>query len=379
MYDALSHLSSTVYRTLRGAAVGVFLLTPIVPCLGQATESVEVTASSVELVVPRHEVKAGDLFEFTIKLDRAPNFSGGSVQYVITGPEHVRAVNNCTPFSGYLLSYTCDFRVPAVGPAGKWRIKSAYFNIGNKKIKLIDKPADFRVLPNPGIILPTRAELFINDSQTELLEREAASLSNRIQLLKSGIKYYQNAPNKGELTPLLSENLNSAAIALSKTQAEFIKLTPTQEQVANAEVFFRDLKTGYEDAFHLMKSTSSHAGIFLMPVSDDQKYWGADPLVVAAVALRPLEENELAYNVVASAGSLTFDLEVESAPPGAVVSYHRRGDAPHANPNPTNSTIHSLPYAIWVIKFEKAGYKPVEREHDPFREFNHVVHVELDH
>lgn len=368
------------YKILRSALICVFLLVSVTHCTGQVTESVEVTAESVQLIVETAEVKAGDPFEFTIKLDRAPNFSGGSVQYVVTGPEHVRAVNNCNPISEYRLTYNCKFLVPAVGPAGKWRIKSAYFAIGNKKIKLIDKPTDFRVLPNPEVILPTKAELVINDSQTELLRREADRLSDRIQLLKSAISYYDKANNKPELTPLLFENLNAAMSALTDTQRDFVRMATAQDQAANAEIFFRDLRTGYEEALGQVGRSSARLGGVhgsLLLVSDDAQYRSADPLL--AVALRPLEENQLAYNVVTSVGSLTFDLEVESAPPGAVVSYRRRGDAPRSNPNPTNSTIHSLPYAIWVIKFEKAGYKPIEREHDPFREFNHVIHVELQH
>jgi len=101
----------------------------------------------------------------------------------------------------------------------------------------------------------------------------------------------------------------------------------------------------------------------------------AEPLV--ALTLRPMEQNELAYKVVADEGSLVFDLEVDSTPEGAAVSYYRKGDPPHANPDPTRSTIHSLPYAIWIIHFEKTGYRSEDREHDPFREPNHLVHVDL--
>lgn len=65
----------------------------------QVTEQVEVTADAVRVIVSKYEIKAGDLFEFTIMLDRAPNFVGGSVQYAVAGPERVRAVNNCSPTS----------------------------------------------------------------------------------------------------------------------------------------------------------------------------------------------------------------------------------------------------------------------------------------
>jgi hypothetical protein len=358
-----------------GAGAALFLFA--VRSNGQATESVEVTASNVEIVIAGSEVKAGDLFSFTLKLDKAPNFSGGQVQYVIVGP-HSKYVGDCTAFSDYRLSYNCEFRVPAIGPPGKWRIKSAYFIIGNKKIKLTNAATDFRVLPNPGVILPTRAELALNGSQTDLLRREAQRLGDRIQLLKSGMSHYEKASNKRELEPGLREYLNFEIAESNKTQAEFIRMSPAEDERASAEIFFQDLRTGYHEAIDLVQRSAATLQIFsasLIPVSDDTQDRVSSPLL--AVALRPFEENELAYNVVADSGSLTFDLEVDSDPPGATISYRRRGDQPRVNPNPTNSTVHSLPYAIWLVKFEKAGYTSIEREHDPFRESNHIIHVQM--
>ena len=101
--------------------------------------------------------------------------------------------------------------------------------------------------------------------------------------------------------------------------------------------------------------------------------------MMAEAALRPFEQNELAYKTVADAQSLTFDLTVKSNPDGAGVRYHRRGDPCHPNPDTTNTTIMSLPYAIWLVQFQKAGYTTKEVEHDPFREPNHVINVELRH
>jgi hypothetical protein len=346
---------------------------------GTVTEQVEVTAENVQLIVERDEIKAGDVFEFTVTLDRAPNFSGGLVQYDVAGPQHVKAVGNCTPTLGKPREYKCELRVPAVGPAGVWKIRSVYFSVGNKIITLIRKPVEFSVLPNPDVVLPTTAELTINISQAQLLRKEAARLQERIQSLKAAISNFEVANRKGEVTPLLRENLRAAMAALGTTQAEFVELAAARDQTANAEIFFSDLRTSYEDALAEVEKGSAHPSAmgFLLLVANESYGRSTDALVAAA--LRPLEQNELAYSVVANAGSLTFDLEVDSNPPGATVSYHRRGDQPHAHPNPTNSTIHSLPYAIWITRFEKPGYRAEEREHDPFRELNHVVNVQLEH
>jgi hypothetical protein len=98
---------------------------------------------------------------------------------------------------------------------------------------------------------------------------------------------------------------------------------------------------------------------------------------IAQSVLRALEQNELAYSIVADSGRLTFDLDVKSVPTGAVISYKRRGDDYRRNADPTDATIKALPYAIWVVQFQKTGYQNEEREHDPFREPNHVLTIEL--
>jgi hypothetical protein len=98
---------------------------------------------------------------------------------------------------------------------------------------------------------------------------------------------------------------------------------------------------------------------------------------LAQGVLRVLEQNELAYSLVANKEGLTFNLEVNSVPAGATIFYWHRGDEERKNNNPTNSTIASLPYAIWFVRIQMPGYKVEEREHDPFREPNHVLNVEL--
>jgi hypothetical protein len=98
---------------------------------------------------------------------------------------------------------------------------------------------------------------------------------------------------------------------------------------------------------------------------------------IAQGTLRVLEHNELAYITVADADSLTFDLEVQSNPSDAVVSYKRHGDDFKDAPEKTKTTLKSLPYAIWVVRVQAPGLRAKELEHDPFTEQNHVLHFEL--
>jgi hypothetical protein len=347
------------------------------------TETVDITADGPLLIgvdVLHAEIRAGDVFAFTANLDKSANLPGGVLQFEATGPGHIKAVRNCAPTS-VPEQYACDFPIPAIGPAGNWKIRSIYlfFEVGNQKKGLKNwTPIDFRVLANPNVVLPTSAVLSISVPQADLLRRQLARLEERIQILKAAMSKYESASQKGEVTPLLKQNLAEAMTALAATRVEFLELAPGSTQKEAAEIFFGDLRASYEEAIAALAKAarnpeSSHT---FQLVANKAATPSANPLFAAA--LRPLEQNELAYSVVTTTGSLTFDLEVDSNPAGASVSYHRRGDSWQSNQNPTNSTIHSLPYAIWIVKFEKMGYKAEEREHDPFRESNHVLKVELE-
>jgi hypothetical protein len=168
--------------------------------------------------------------------------------------------------------------------------------------------------------------------------------------------------------------------ALDETEAEFESRATAKDQSALAKAFFSDLRLNYET---VALNLDRHAEILkkqvrLLKAALQGKAKPEKPYpVLAQAALRAFEGNERAYDIVAEGGSLTFDLKVISSPSGAAVSYHRRGDPPHQCPDPTTAVIPSLPYAVWYVKFEKAGYKAQEREHDAIRSTDHVVNVEL--
>jgi hypothetical protein len=92
---------------------------------------------------------------------------------------------------------------------------------------------------------------------------------------------------------------------------------------------------------------------------------------------RVAEQNELAYNLVANTGNLSFDLTVISSPPGAAIKYGRRGDPLKEHTDPTKATIQSQPLAIWLIHLHKEGFQDQEREFNPFTEHEKLVDVTL--
>jgi hypothetical protein len=178
----------------------------------------------------------------------------------------------------------------------------------------------------------------------------------------------------------LRTNIDEALKALDQTEAEFESRATAKDQSNLAKTFFSDLRLDYETVDMDMgrHSASWNEGGQLLTAAFPAKAKSDSVYpILAQAALRAFEGNELAYNIVAEAGSLTFDLKVASNPSGAVVSYHRRGDPPHQCPDPTTTMIPSLPYAIWFVRVEKQGYKAQEREHDAIRSTDHVVNVEL--
>ena len=102
--------------------------------------------------------------------------------------------------------------------------------------------------PIPGLVLPTKADVVVSASQSQLLRREAVQIQARIQQVKSKVSEYGASNHRGTITPLLRKALIDSASALQITQDEFLRLATTKEQRPNAEVFFSDLGKTYQAA-----------------------------------------------------------------------------------------------------------------------------------
>jgi hypothetical protein len=254
-------------------------------------------------------------------------------------------------------------------------LKRLTFTAGNniRQPLTMARTISFRVIPASDVRYPTSAEVTINPSQAQLLRIEATKLQRQVQDLKALL----SSPRRRDTTGILGRAVQDALEALSSTEESFrSSATGGATDVPAAKVFFDDLRISYQDAASTVRQSASLPNGQLLRVSQNRV--GRDNYPPAAYAvLRSFEQNELAYTVVADTQSLVFNLEVQSVPAGATVCYYRRNDPCHLHPKQTNSTIPSLPYAIWIVHFEKAGYTAEDREHDPFREPNHVVIVEL--
>jgi len=327
-------------------------------------------------------VKAGEDFNFTITLDQAPNFDGGGVQVVFTEPDDTQFGRGVGLKSGQTVVRDV-YHVPLSAAGGKWRVKVNGFEDGSSRLILF-KPAPevtFLVIPKLGLIYPSSAQVTVNPSQQQFLRKEALRLQDQLQNLKAAILAERS---ESRIRVELLSSLAAAVKSLDSTEIEFRRLDTDKVQSEAAKVFFDDLRVSYRDIQtqlnkHQLRS-QSFGSIVTASMTNAAQANGseADYPIAAKATFRAFEQNELAYNTVANAETLIFNLTVTSNPSGAVVSYRRRGDPYHQNPDPTNTVITALPLAIWTVQFQKVGYKTIEREHDPFTATNHVINVELE-
>jgi hypothetical protein len=179
-----------------------------------------------------------------------------------------------------------------------------------------------------------------------------------------------------ELKTKITEELNY----VKKTESAFEEMGK-KEQSGSAQIFFDDIRVGYSNvladlsAKPLVETRAGMISVAWAPqveTGEGKRY----PLA-AQVVFGAFELNQRAYMLVADTQSLIFDLEVNSNPEGATISYRRRGDSYKPHPNPTNSVVKALPYAIWTIRVEKHGFREQEIDFNPFVNSNHVVNANL--
>jgi hypothetical protein len=318
-------------------------------------------------------VKAGERFDVVITIDKAPNFTGSLIHVNVQGPKI--SFGYAIELQPGRTEYVLPVSMPGASTGGTWAIKVSDFTTGGgEQIPMQSTKYSFQVIPQKDLVYPTTADVGMRPSQAQLLRTEAIHLQARIQDLKGQIREHKSG---GKLTSLLRENVAKAIQALNDTDQQYRSLDSSSKQDKDSQVFFDDLRTSYREADHQLRAQEVRPdGSKLLLVAQRQSESVIYPVVAQGV-LRAFEQNEAAYNTVADAQSLTFDLEVASYPTGATVSFRRRGDEFKKSPTPTDSTIKALTFAIWIIRFEKDGFQAVEREHDPFRESNHAITVDL--
>jgi hypothetical protein len=168
--------------------------------------------------------------------------------------------------------------------------------------------------------------------------------------------------------------------AVKTTESKFKEVNDNSEGEA-AAIFFADLRLSYSDVLSQLSEQQNEGNphiktVSLNPIKAAKKTRDTIPLLASGV-LRVFEQNATAYSLVADSKSLIFDLEVNSNPEGAAVSYRRRGDPFKGNSAPTNCVLKALPLAIWTIHFQLSGYKEQDIEFNAIVDRNRRITANL--
>lgn len=218
-------------------------------------------------------------------------------------------------------------------------------------------------LPGMGVEgARTREPIALTSEQVLNLKNAADSLAMRKQVANSKFSGYEARGDVGQIRTTSLSTVAEAEREVKKMQEGFVKSFKTKEARQASRIFFGDILTRYS------------AGTETIRMFKANEY-----SLVRDSTFLLLDQNYMAYSKVAQQQSLTFNLQVQSNPPLASVSYKRRGDKYTIHPSLTDTSITNLVLAIWLVRVELQDHVPQEKEHDPFREENHVVSFALKH
>jgi hypothetical protein len=349
-------------------------------CIGSGFVAAQ---ESADVTVENAIVKAGETVRFVVTVDQSPNIDDCSILWYIGKADEANDTQSGVPLPRGQTTATIVHKIPFDSPAGRYALKKLVLMTPSaRQIPLSSKPVFFDVIANTGIKYPSSAKVSISPSQAQLLRAEALALSGRLQKLKGDADMLQA---KGERAVILAltKAVDAELLRVFATADRFQKLNANAKLGGVARVFFDDLEVSYRRIQVSLKKASLTGireqsflqDVFFAPQEKDTS--SLSGYLAREAVYRTVEQNELAYNLVAETGDMSFNLKVFSSPPGAKISYGRRGDTFTAHPDPTNSMIESLPLAIWIVRFQKESFKDAEREFNPFTERERVVNVTL--
>jgi len=207
------------------------------------------------------------------------------------------------------------------------------------------------------------APIRISTAQAELLNERAGAFESLAANTGTKATDWATKSNLDEATLTLHGGVTRATSAVESLKRDFEergdKRDSSDQRVA-AEIFFDSIEKNLKYA------------------DDFTNQYGMDKFSVAKdTTVAALNGTSSVFKAVANSGFLTFDLEVDSDPQDADVSYKRTAGSYTPHPNQTNTTIQNLAYAVWIVRVVKSRYQPQEKRHDPFRERNHLMHFTL--
>lgn len=210
------------------------------------------------------------------------------------------------------------------------------------------------------LLTPNSATVIVNPSQRELLRAKADILRAKVQRLKQQLSSENTTTNQVLLRNSVQEELKD----LDKTEATYKEKEdkgspPSYTKAANT--FFDDIRLSYNEALKALTTDSAQvreSGPRLVLVSTILASSAPRLSHASEVVLACFMYTANVFNLAASVGTMTRDLEVHSIPQGATVTYWQKLDPePKILDEVTNTTIRDLYRARYTIRFKKPGYK----------------------
>lgn len=207
------------------------------------------------------------------------------------------------------------------------------------------------------------APVRISTAQVELLNERAGTIESLAANTRTKATVLASKSNLSEATYTLHGGVTRATAAVESLKRDFEERGDkgdSRDHRVAADIFFGSIEKNLKYA------------------DDFTNQYGLDKFSIAKdTTVAALNSTSSLFKAVADSGSLTFDLEVDSDPQDGDVSYKRTGESYAPHPKQTNTTIQNLAYAVWTVRVVKSGYQPQEKQHDPFRERNHLMHFTL--
>lgn len=316
-------------------------------------------------------VRAGRMLTFSVTLDEYPRGLAEGCEPALHG--YLRqAVPNLNALAVRLknlslkpnqLSYEFSGLIDPETPAGPWQgeVHLLVQRPGGEDCRPLQEKGDnqfaFSVEPALGLVTPTSVAVTVNPSQIQLLLGEADRLKAKAQHLRDKLTSDNETANQ----VLLRASLLEAIADVDKTEQEYKQNGVEQPSTRAVNAFFDDIRYEYGEALKSLANESARAPQNepqLLPVGATAAGSSSHLTRASAAALKSILHNAIAYEVAASAGTLTVNLNVVSYPQGATVSYWQRTDPETTTlDSKTNCQIPNLYRAGYQIRFQKSGYE----------------------
>jgi hypothetical protein len=338
------------------------------------------------------KTRAGRRFTFKVTIDEYPrNLAEGCVPTLggvlrpAVEPGNIRAGADEVELQRDRHSYELSGLIDADVPDGPWigivslRAKPsdpAHRGFCRSPQNLGDMRFYFDVEPAIGLVTPTSVAVTVNPSQIQLLLAAADRLKAKAEHLNQQL----NSENMAANQSLLRNNVQEAVADLDKTEKSYKQEGLDQSSSRAVNIFFDDIRINYGEALKTLANESAKAPLTRPGLEHvSAAIGGPSPRLnlPSKAVLASILHNAKAYSLVASSGLITFNLDVNSDPKGASVSYRQRGGEYHTWDRETDSTIENLPRAVYLIRLQKQGYEDQEVTFDAMESTKGDIHVQL--